>query len=302
MNEVNKAYLRLHLAVLLAGGTGIFGRLISLSELPLVWFRVLIAAVTMLLVMAASRTLRKVSLGELWQISGCGIMLAVHWVCFYASIKFANVSIGVVCIALDGFFTALIEPLFNRHRPLWREILLSMIAVAGILLIFGIDPRYRLGIAFGAMASLVYALFSICSKHIQAQTSLRSSTMLLYELISGAMALTVAMPFYAELFPDAQIVPTTTDWVLLPIFGSIFTVGPFLMQLQALRYISAFTVNLSYNLEPIYSIVLAMIIFDEANELDRSFWVGVLLIIMSVVLQTIYSKRASKRKKAMTSQ
>lgn len=290
MTEINNAYIRLHIGILLAGATGIFGRLISLSELPLVWFRVLIAAASMAFVMAASRKLRKITADQFFSVSGCGVLLAIHWVFFYASIKFANVSIAVVCIALDGFFTAVLESLIHRSKPSVREILLSMITVVGILLIFGIDPRYRLGIAFGAVASFVYALFSICSKQVQAKTSLRSSTMLLYELISGGVMLTLALPFYALAFPEAQMTPTMADWIMLPFFGSIFTVGPFLLQLQALRYISAFTVNLSYNLEPIYSIVLAMIIFNEANELDRAFWIGVLLIIMSVVLQTVYSK------------
>lgn len=295
MTDTDKAYLRLHLGILLAGATGIFGRLISLSELPLVWFRVLIAAVSMAFVMSISGKLRKVSSGDFIRIAGCGIMLAFHWVCFYASIKFANVSIAVVCIALDGFFTAILESLIYRRKPSSREIFLSMITVAGILLIFGIDPRYRIGIAFGAMASMIYALFSICSKQVQARDSHRSSTMLLYELISGGIILTLIMPGYAWIFPEANMIPTTADWIMLPIFGSIFTVGPFLLQLQALRYISAFTVNLSYNLEPIYSIILAMIIFNEAQELDRAFWIGVLLIIMSVVLQTIYSKKDNKR-------
>ncbi len=292
MTEADKAYFRLHFGILLAGATGIFGRLISLSELPLVWVRVLIAAISMTLVMAASKVLRKVSGEDFVRIGGCGVLLAIHWVFFYASIKFANVSIAVVCIALDGFFTAILESLIHRCRPSWREILLSLITVAGILLIFGIDPRYRLGIALGAVSSLVYALFSICSKHVQAQTGHRSSTMLLYELISGGIVLTLAMPLYVWMFPEARLVPTTADCIMLPVFGSIFTVGPFLLQLQALRHISAFTVNLSYNLEPIYSIVLAMIIFNEANELNRAFWVGVLLIIMSVVLQTLYSKKS----------
>lgn len=291
MTHTDKAYLRLHLGILLAGATGIFGRLISLSELPLVWMRVLIAAASMTVVMALSKSLRRVSATHFLHIGACGIMLAFHWVCFYASIKFANVSIAVVCIALDGFFTALLDSIIHRRTPSMREILLSMITVAGIALIFGIDTRYRLGIAFGAVASLLYALFSICSKHVQAHTSQRSSTMLLYELISGAVILTLVMPLYATLFPASRIIPTTADWLMLIVFGSIFTVGPFLLQLQALRHISAFTVNLSYNLEPIYSIILAMIIFDEANELTPAFWIGVLLIIMSVILQTVYSKK-----------
>lgn len=297
MTEIDKAYIKLHSGVLLAGATGIFGRLISLSELPLVWYRVMIAAATMTLVMFYSKALKKISANDFMKIGGCGALLAVHWVFFYASIKFANVSIAVVCIALDGFFTAILESLIHKCKPSWRELLLSLITVAGILLIFGIDPRYRLGIAFGAVASVVYALFSICSKHVQAQTSHRSSTMLVYELLSGAILLTFIVPIYAWIFPEANLIPSTSDMIMLPILGSLFTVCPFLLQLQALRHISAFTVNLSYNLEPIYSIVLAMIIFNEAQELDRAFWVGVLLIILSVVLQTIYSKKSSLKAK-----
>ena len=291
MTTADKAYLRLHLGILLAGATGIFGRLISLSEMPLVWFRVVIAAIVMALFMRASRILHKVSPREFAMIGSCGILLAIHWVLFYASIKFSNVSVAVVCIALDGFFTAILEPLFHRHKPSVREIGLSIISVIGILLIFGLDDRLRMGILFGVVSSLVYALFSISSKQVQVITSQPSSTMLLYELIGGGLLLTLVLPYYAWLFPNAQMMPTTADWIMLPIFASVFTIGPFLLQLQALKHISAFTVNLSYNLEPIYSIVLAMIIFDEASELSRAFWVGVLLIIISVALQTFYSKK-----------
>lgn len=290
----NDAYLRLHLAVFLAGGTGIFGRMISLTEVPLVWFRMLTAAIVMAAVMYFSKRLHRVGRRDLLKMCGCGAILAMHWVCFYATIKASNVSIAVVCIALEGFFTAILDPIISRRRFAVHEILLSFIALAGILLIFGFDSRYRLGIALGVLSACLYAIFSIFSKGVQQQTGHTSSTMLLYELISGWALLTVVMPFYVMINPGVSISPTVADWIMLPIFGSIFTIGPFLLQLQALRSISAFTVNLSYNLEPVYSIVLAMIIFDEGSELNRFFWIGVLLIILSVVLQTIYSKRKAE--------
>lgn len=285
------AFLRLHLAILLAGGTGIFGRMISLSEVPLVWYRMLTAGIVLGGIMLFQRKLRLPTLPHLLMIGGCGALLAIHWVFFYGSIKASNVSIAVVCIALEGFFTAIADPVISRRRFSARELMFSLIALAGIVLIFGFDTRHRLGIALGATCAFLYALFSIFSKQVQRKTGNSSSTMLLYELASGWALLSLIMPIYAIADPTLSMSPTAADWVLLPIFGSLFTVGPFLLQLQALRTIPAFTVNLSFNLEPVYSIVFAAFIFDEANELNRFFWGGVALIIVSVALQTIYTKK-----------
>ncbi|MDO4172494.1 MAG: DMT family transporter [Prevotellaceae bacterium] len=290
--STNNAYLRLHLGILIASGTGIFGRMISLTELPLVWYRLLIAGLTLAGIMFLNHRLHRIPLRNLAKICGCGTLLTIHWIFFYASIKASNVSIAVVCIALDGFFTAILDPIISRRRFSIREIMLSLITLAGILLIFGFDARYRLGILLGVSCSFTYALFSIYSKRVQQTTGHKSSTMLMYEIVGGWALLSVIMPVYITYInPQLNIVPTIADTVMLLVFGSIFTVGPFLMQLQALRSISAFTVNLSYNLEPLYSIVLAMIIFNEGSELSRYFWLGVMMTILSVVLQTIYSRR-----------
>lgn len=293
MQNNTNAYLRLHTGILLAGATGVFGRLISLSELPLVWYRMIIAAIVLWTVLIINKRFRMPCRAHLLKMTGCGILLAIHWVLFYASIKASNVSIGVVCIALNGFFTAILEPLTSHKRVSWREIMLSLITLAGILLIFGLETRYRTGIIIGTLSSLFYTLFSISSKRIQQSTKQTSSMMLLCELTAGWLFLTLALPVYSNLYPAASLMPTAKDGILIVVFASVFTIGPFLTELQALRSISAFTVNLSYNLEPIYSIVLAMILFDEGKELNAPFWTGVFLIILSVVLQTIISKRGN---------
>lgn len=292
MQNNTNAYLRLHTGILLAGATGVFGRLISLSELPLVWYRMIIAAAVLWGVLAANGRLRMPCRSHLLKMSGSGVLLAIHWVLFYASIKASNVSIGVVCIAQNGFFTAILEPLTCHKRVSCREILLSLITLAGILLIFGLETRYRTGIIIGTLSSFFYSLFAIASKRAQTSTGQTSSMTLLCELIAGWLALTLVLPAYARLYPEAALTPTASDAVMILAFASVFTIGPFLTQLQALRSISAFTVNLSYNLEPIYSIVLAMILFDEGKELNAPFWTGVFFIILSVVLQTIISKRS----------
>ena len=288
------AYLRLHVGILLAGATGLFGKIISISELPLVFYRVLFSAIILALVMGLQHRLHRLPWRQVAMMMGCGLLLSTHWVCYYGSIKMSNVSIGAVCFALVGFFTAILEPIIDHHRPSWRELLLSALTVCGILLIFGFDARYRTGIAVGCLSSFLYALFSIFSKRVQASTGRASSTMLLYELTGGGLLLAVATLVYSACFPQAVVVPPRHDLIALIVFALIFTVAPFLLQLQALRSISAFTVNLSYNLEPLYTILLAMLIFGEAGELSAPFWCGIALIVLSVGVQTLLTLREKR--------
>ena len=149
MNKRGREILKLNFAVLLAGATGLFGRTISLSEIPLVWYRMLFAIVVLAVMMAVGRRLHLPPLGQTMKILGCGFVLAIHWVLFYGSIKESNVSVGVICFATASFFTALLEPMVNRHRPRWKQLLFSSISLVGIMMVFSLDTRYRLGIAMG---------------------------------------------------------------------------------------------------------------------------------------------------------
>lgn len=285
------AYLRLHTGILLAGATGVFGRLISLAELPLVWYRMMIAAGVLAAVLAVGGRLHRPTFREAWRIGCCGTLLAIHWVLFYGSIKAANVSVGVVCFALNGFFTALLEPMASGKRFSLRDLLLGLITLGGIVLIFGLNMQFRTGIVIGTFSSLFYTLFAIASKRVQSATGVESSAMLLYELLTGWCVLSLAMPFYAMLYPSVSLMPEGSDWLFITLFASVFTIGPFLTQLQALRTLSAFTVNLSYNLEPLYSIALAMLLFNEAQELNLSFWMGVSMIVAAVGYHAVCGKR-----------
>lgn len=286
------AYLRLHTGILLAGATGVFGRLISLAELPLVWYRMIIATGVLAAVLAVGGRLHRPTFREAWRIGCCGTLLAIHWVLFYGSIKAANVSVGVVCFALNGFFTALLEPMASGKRFSLRDLLLGLITLGGIVLIFGLNMQFRTGIVIGTFSSLFYTLFAIASKRVQSATGVESSAMLLYELLTGWCVLSLAMPFYAMLYPSVSLMPEGSDWLFITLFASVFTIGPFLTQLQALRTLSAFTVNLSYNLEPLYSIALAMLLFNEAQELNLSFWMGVSMIIAAVGYHAVCGKRS----------
>lgn len=293
MKEKTLTLIILHIAVFLAGWTGIFGRLVSLNGLPLVWHRMIVSVVVLFAVLAFMGKLHKTSFSALSKICGCGVLLALHWVAFFASIQVSNVSIGVACVATSCFFTTLFDPLVNRKRFQWKNIWLSFIAIAGILFIFSIDVRYRLGILLGLLCAALYSLFSILNINVAKQTKEDSSFMLLYELLGGVLFLTLSIPFFTAFYPTLPIVPKGSDILSLLLLGSLFTIIPFLFQLQALRKLNAFTVNIAYNLEPLYSIAIAAILFGELQEVGISFWVGIFLIVLSVALQT-YSVIQSK--------
>ena len=286
---MRNSFIKLHISILLAGFTGVLGKLIELAEVPLVWYRVLFTSVLFVGFMLATGRLRPLPAREILKISGAGLLLTLHWIFFYGSIKYANVSVCVVCFALTGFFTAFMEPMVERTRISPREVAYSLLTLLGIVLIFHFDTQFRTGIILGVISAFLAASFTIANKRVGRTHS--SSDILLYEMIAGFVFLSLIMPLYLDMFPQAGFVPTVMDLVYLFLLSSLCTIGMFLLQLQALRKISAFTVNLSYNLEPVYSIVLAVLFLGEASEFSLSFSIGLGLICASVALQTISALR-----------
>ncbi len=282
-----KDYIKLHIAILLAGFTGVFGKLIHLDQFVLVWYRLLMVTAILLVVMLATRKLKKLPFKSFLKVFLIGTLIAFHWVAFYASIMNSNISVGVVCLSLSGFFTAICEPIILKKKLFVRELLLGVISIVGIMLIFTFDTKYRLGITFGIITALLGSLFTIFTKKWENVCS--SSNMLFYEMLSGFMVLMVLTPFYLMIFPNVTFAATTLDIVWLVVLAGACTVIPFLYQIECLKTISAFTLTLSYNLEPIYSILIAFIFFGEAKELNFSFYIGLFLIIASVALQSALS-------------
>ena len=284
---MKKDYLLLHLSVFIAGFTGVLGRLITLDSAILVWWRMAAAAVLMWLYLVITKQLNNYKLNNLLPMGGVGLLLALHWVFFYASIKASNVSIGVVCFSLVGFFTALFEPIINKHKFSGREFLFSLLTILGIYLIFQFDSRYRLGIILGVVSSALYALFAIANQRVGKHYEPKN--MLLWEMVGGLIGLTCLLPLYNAFIPLGRLYPVGLDYPYLAFMVVVCTIGLCLLQIIVLQKISAFTVNLTYNLEPVYSIILSMFIFSEYKELNYSFVIGIVLIILSVVLQTIFS-------------
>ena len=293
---MKKDYLLLHLSVFIAGFTGVLGRLITLDSAILVWWRMAAAALIMFIYLrvvetrggaadARGASLQRYQFKDVLQMGGVGMLLCLHWVFFYASIKASNVSIGVVCFSLVGFFTALLEPIVNRHRFSAREFLFSLLTILGIYLIFQFDSRYRLGIALGVVSSALYALFAIANQRVGKHYEPKN--MLLWEMVGGLVGLSCLIPLYNIYLPVGRLWPVGLDYAYLAFMVVVCTIGLCLLQIIVLQKIPAFTVNLTYNLEPVYSIILSMFIFREYKELNYAFCLGIALIIISVVLQTL---------------
>ncbi|WBS74119.1 DMT family transporter [Elizabethkingia meningoseptica] len=290
---MKKSYLILHFTVLLAGFTGIFGKLISLSEGPLVFYRVLFSAIILFIILTFFKIEKPDSYRERFGIAKTGIFITVHWIFFYASIRYSNISVGVVCYCLTSFFTAIFDPLINRKRFDFLQLLLSLLTVVGISFIFHFDSSYQLGIIFGIISSAFAALYTIYNERLV--SGYDSKVINYYQMLGGAVGLGIVSPLYLYFFPEQKVLPDPMDLFYLLLLALFCTVLLYVSFAEVLKKIPAFTVNLSFNLEPIYAIILAFIFFGEGKQLNSSFYVGLFCVIGSVILQSVFTIRRKSR-------
>jgi len=288
------ALIRLHIAVFLWGFTGILGRLITLNEGWLVWWRMFITALALWIYFFFSKQIQKISLRDFLKIASIGTILSLHWLLFYGSIKYSNVSIALTCLATTGLLSAIIEPLFFRKRINSTEILLGTFALAGIIIIYFSNLQFSIGIYIGLLSSLATVIVSVLNKKIVSGYTPQIIT--LYQLTGGFFGLTLLMPLYNLLLNSNIQYPQNLDWLWLVILAVFCTVFTFLLYIRALRQLSAFTINLTLTLEPVYGIILAFAVFSENKYLSKYFYIGFALILMAVALQM---KRIVKQKRTI---
>lgn len=289
---MKNSYLKLHLAVILSGFTGIFGKLISLNEGLLVWYRTFFSAIILFFLLKLSRTLAQINIREKINIAKIGVLIAIHWVFFYASIKYSNISIGVVCYCLTSFFTAIFEPLINKNKLVFSQLIFSAITLLGISLIFHFDSSYHAGILLGCISSAFAALYTIYNERLV--KTYDSKIINYYQMIGGSIFLGILMPVYLIFFPAKSLIPNGSDFFYLILLSLFCTVGLYVLFAEALKKIPAFTTNLTFNLEPIYAIILAFAFFNEGKEVNKSFYLGLFFVMTSVILQTFISLRKKK--------
>ena len=293
MTPATKAQYQIHFCVLLWGFTAILGKLISLPALPLVWWRMLIVVVALALVPRVWRGLRAMPRRLSMSYAGIGVLVALHWLTFYGAIKLANASVAATCIALATVFTALIEPWLTRTRFSKRELALGIAVLPGVALVVGGVPHgMRIGILVGAVSAVFVALFSSLNKRLVDHGDALTVTAL--ELGAGTLALTLLAPLMPVLFPafagELLVLPGTRDAIYLLLLSLACTLFPFALSLIALRHMSAFAAQLAVNLEPVYAIVLAMLLLNEQRELTPVFYVGVAIILLAVLAHPLISR------------
>ena len=280
---MKKALVQLHIAIFLAGFTAILGKLIGLNEGLIVWYRLLITVLTLGFILYFKKQLERIAFKDVLKIFGVGGIVAFHWVCFYGSIKYGNVSVALVCLSAAGFFTAIFEPLLFKRAINLIEVFLGLLAIAGIYIIFDFHPQYKVGIAFGIISAIGSSLFPVFNKQLLQRFT--PKTLTFYELGGGFLILSILIYFYLLQFPANYYIPTRLDWVWLFVLAWLCTILCFDLQLNALKKVSAFTNTLCYNLEPVYGIILAFIFFKENKSFNGHFYIGVGLIFLAVILQ-----------------
>ncbi|HNB81186.1 MAG TPA: DMT family transporter, partial [Chitinophagaceae bacterium] len=290
---MKNALLKMHLAVFLWGFTGVLGRAITLREYPLVWYRTLITAAIFSIILLYRREFVPVSRKEITRFMGIGSVIAIHWVAFYGSIKFANASIALTCLSTAGIFTALLEPVILRTRFNYREMFTGFLALIGMYCIYHFEMRYAMGIGLGLVASLLSSWFTIMNKKIVSHYPARMVAF--YEIGSGSLLLSLLAPVYISVYPDVRFQPTGSDMLWLGVLSLCCTVWGQSLALSALKKLSSFTTVLMVNLEPVYGILLAILFFHENKELGWGFYTGITLIACSVAVHTFSLAMNRKR-------
>jgi drug/metabolite transporter (DMT)-like permease len=278
---MKKAFLQMHTAVFLWGFTGVLGRAISLDSIWLVWYRLLITVISLWVLYFFLKKIRKISLPSVLTIGGIGFILVLHWICFYASIKYANVTIALTCLSTTALLSSLLEPLVLRKRFDAFEIILGLFAIAGIVIIYNTHVQFSVGIVIGLLSAVLTVLASVLNKKIVDRYQPEQIT--LYQLTGGFLGLTVLLPFVYFFFPSNQLFPTNMDWLWLFILSWVCTIFTFFLYIRCLKKLSAFTLNLTLTLEPVYGIFLAFLIYKENKLLSNWFYIGFALIAIAVV-------------------
>lgn len=278
---MKKALIQLHTAVFLWGFTGVLGRAITLESAQLVWWRLFITMVSLWILYLIQGKAKRIPLRDIIVIALIGTLLAVHWVCFYASIKLSNVTIALTCLSTTALMASLIEPLLLRKKFEPVEILLGLLAIAGIFIIYNTHLQFSSGIVIGLLSSVLTVIVSVLNKSIIDKYPPENIT--LYQLSGGFVGLTILLPVFDYFFPSSWSLPGTWDWIWLILLSWVCTIFTFYLNIRALKKISAFTANMALTLEPVYGIILAFIIFSEDKFLSKWFYVGFALITIGVL-------------------
>lgn len=287
----NKNLLILHATVFIWGFTGILGALISIDAVQMVWYRVLIASVSLFAYFMLSKTSIKISKKQFLQFFFTGSIVAIHWIFFFHAIKVANVSVSLICLSSVTLFIAILEPLIKRQNISKGDICIGLLIILGIYLIFKFETKYTTGIIFGLLSALAASLFSTINSTLVQNNN--PSIIGFYELTGAFFWISLYRMADQSLWLE-RFALSATDWFYLIVLGTICTALAYVAGVAVMRTLSAFRVALITNLEPVYGIVLAFILFGAKEKMTSGFYIGSLLILAAVFLYPIYKKRKNR--------
>lgn len=288
LNDNLKSYLHLHLIVFIWGFTAILGRLITLDALPLVWFRMLFAVGFIYIYIRYYKINISIPKKIILKFLVAGLIIALHWFTFFRAIKVSNVSITLACLSTGAFFTSLIEPVFFGKKIIWYEIFFGVLVVLGLTIIFNVESNYVEGILLALLSAFLSASFAVInSKFVQTY----DPTVISFYELSGGVLFFSAFLLFGNSFNPEFFQLSLSDLMYLLILSSVCTAYAFIASTAVMKFLSPYTVMLTINLEPIYGIILAVLIFKDKEEMSTHFYLGALIILTTVILNGIIKSR-----------
>lgn len=289
-------YLHLHFIVFIWGFTAVLGALISLEATPLVWYRMLIACGLIYLYIIWKKIKLKFKTITLLGFAIAGLIIALHWITFFAAIKASNVSVTLAVLSTGAFFTSLLEPLFYNRKIIWYEVLFGLLVILGLYIIFEVETSFHLGIILALCSAFLSALFSVINGKFAVKYPATSISF--WELLFGTLCITIFL-ISTQSFELSFFKVSKTDWIYLFILASACTAYAFIASVHVMKWIKPYTVMLTINLEPIYGIILALIILGDTEYMSNQFYYGALIILATVILNGIIKTRNKRKTKTL---
>ena len=286
-----KHYLHLHFLVFIAGFTAILGELITISSIPLVWHRMLIASVLTFIYLIIKKNNIKIDLNTLLKFSLPGLIIALHWITFFEAIEQSNISITLAMFSTAAFFTSFIEPFFFKRKIIFYEIIMGLLVIIGVYMITMAEISYLNGIILGILSALFSSLFSVFNGKLVKKYS--PIIISFYEFLTGLIFITIYLVMFNSfdsIFLNSLI---SLDYLYLFILGSICTAYAFIAAVGLMKFLSPFTVVLTYNLEPVYGIILALILFPDKENMSTMFYLGASLILITIIINSVFKNKYS---------
>jgi len=290
-------YLHLHFIVFIWGFTAVLGALITLEAIPLVWYRMLLATGFVFLYLKYKKENLKFSMRTLGGFALAGIIIALHWLTFFGAIKASNVSVTLAVISTGAFFTSLLEPLLYGRKIIWYEVFFGLLVMVGLYIIFDVEASYTLGIVLALISAFLSALFSVINGKFVLKY--KASAISFYELLFGVIGISIYLAISGSFTTDFFSV-STHDWMYLAILASGCTAYAFIASIHVMKWISPYTVMLTINMEPVYGIILALLVLGDAEKMGTQFYYGAIIILLTVIANGIIKITQERKQKRLS--